>query len=240
MPISSKDFTVIGANSTDLAKLDHALLYIQSNMPTYGAPALAQAVQKGLIIAVNYRGENTYDSDARLIHWDPTKALVVENTDGTAKGVNSAASVLLHEIMHATDPNYLKNNNTRDAQYDWVSERVATENTAQAVAEAGEVARENHRGELIVAPNVTEHTGHIDGFAFPRWVEVDLTMEIDIGPLVNLGNIGSVAPTIGGGGGIPKDDDKHVKKSGIELGVDAYIEIGLVGNQSELDVLYLA
>lgn len=239
MPISSKDFTVVGASSSDLAKLDHALRYIQNEMPTHGAPALEQAAKKGLTIVINHNGTNNYGSIGE-IHWDPTKALVAQGADGTAKGVNSAALILLHELMHALDPNYIENVRTPDAQYDTRAERVATEKTAEAGREAGEVVRENHSGGLIVAPNPTEHTGNPDGYWGLHWIEFDTNIEIDIGPLANLDSIGPVAPTIGGGSGPPKDDDKHVKQSSIEPSTDAYNEIGMVGVQSQYDLLYIA
>lgn len=130
MPTSA-DFYVKGATEEDLAKLDQALRYIDSYMPYNGAPVMAQLAELGITIAINNSRENSWDSLTRVLSWDPNAALVVVDSNGDWSGVNSAATILLHEAAHATDPNFDENIMSENAAYENDAERYAT-NVASA------------------------------------------------------------------------------------------------------------
>lgn len=100
-------------------------------------------------IAVNRRGNDSYDPNAHVIHWDPTSALRT-----TTGGRQSPALGLGHEIDHAVEAIYRPATSDRlsasfDAAYDDKEERrVITGSETHAARTLGEDTRRDHAGSL--------------------------------------------------------------------------------------------
>ena len=99
------------AHSDDIKKLDTALAYLQQNPKA--AKLIEQAVKNGVSIVMVNKGHGHYyrlnDGDADgIIFWNPNESLeLFEDINGqrVSLGKQSPANVLLHELVHATDPN---------------------------------------------------------------------------------------------------------------------------------------
>ena len=204
MPIDSEDLWLINADASDRAKLDKALDYIQTEMPFSGAPSVEGFAGKNAQIEINHEGRNefTIHEGVSIVRWDPDTALVVRDNNGNVLGVNSPAAVLLHEINHALDDNLAQNATERNATWDNDAERYATQRTNDAMAEAGEAQRENHRGEFLRSPDPTEHTTSPDGSTLV-WVEKDSWGLDNFGGEFDAGYLSAGCPNIGGGGQWP-------------------------------------
>lgn len=198
---------MVNATAADLAALSHALNYIQGYMPTNGAPVIQELAQTpGITIVINHTQTNTFNSATGELKWDPTAAVVVVDENGNKTGVNSAATLLLHEAAHAIDKDYVKNLNTLNARWENDAERFAGQVVNSAAGEVGEVERFNHEyGGYMNVINVTEHTQiHDDGL---QWTQIDVaTFDFDWGPEIAAQNIEYAlsqpdAPVSSGGAG---------------------------------------
>lgn len=136
-----------------------------------------------MTIEINHEDINSYhqtqDMSENVIRWDPVTALVVRDEDGEVIGVESPAMNLLHEAVHATDENFIENSQSKNDAWLNDAERLATQTTNAAADEAGEVQRVNYGGELIFAPNPTEHSEAIseeEGL----WVQMDYEGDIEV------------------------------------------------------------
>lgn len=218
MAITEADLWVINANQTDREKLNKVLDYIQTAMPVNGAPSVAEFAQlRDVRIEINNVGRQEYaiENGERIIRWDPAYGLELQDQDGNFIGVNSAALVLLHEINHAIDPNFLENYNSPNALWQNDAERYAAQRTNSAAMEAGEAIREKYAGDpLVPAPDPTERTMHFDQFEqfnFVSSADQVWVMEDDIisdafsvfGDVFEMSDLLYGMPSIGGGGAGP-------------------------------------
>jgi hypothetical protein len=93
-------------------------------------------------------------STAGTITWDPLAGLnvaaeqggVANRSPSASPGTESAAILLAHEFAHATDPNYITDANTYNAQYDNNAEAYAVSVEDSIGVPLGEPARYNHTG----------------------------------------------------------------------------------------------
>ena len=115
--ITANDFKLKNATAADIDRLNHSLTYLQSD------PQMAKVVRRAAELGVEiifsnnnhnsqYVGCGDYSpcKDAPYIEWDSLNGLSINNSNGDS-GVMSAASVLGHEMGHATDPNFTENKN---------------------------------------------------------------------------------------------------------------------------------
>lgn len=247
MPVTSEDLWVISADQSNREKLDKALAYIQDDMPVNGKASIDEFVTKRDVrIELNSNGEISYDHQAKVLKWDPSQALEIYDDDGNFVGVNSAASLLLHEINHALDENWEVNLSEEGQNARWMNdaERYAVQRTNDALAEAGEVQRVKYRGDIpIAAPDPTERTLTADYYdqyeiGSPEnmvWVQLDLefgdvfgdfavTDLLDGMPLLCRGGLaGPLWPEISPDAAYPGREDV-VSHEGVEL-------IAQAGNQ---------
>lgn len=102
--------------SQDIEKLNLALQYLQQNPDA--EKILKSALQNGVGIVIMdqdsslYRSQNPNNPDG-VIFWNPNQAFELyfsQNNQMVSLGKQSSANVLLHEMIHATDPNYAKSN----------------------------------------------------------------------------------------------------------------------------------
>ena len=110
-------------------------------------------------------------------------------------------------MNHALDPDYPTNASTTNLEWGTDAERYAIHRTNEATKEAGEPSRENHRGDLIRAPDATEHTEHWEHFDEPNfgeptefvWVEMDSLSSLDVfGDVFEMSDLLYGMPSIGG------------------------------------------
>jgi hypothetical protein len=106
-------------------------------------------------LAINSRGNDSYDAAARTVHWDPHSALVT--SEG---GRQSAALGLGHELDHATAGERVRGRGAGifDPRYDNAEERrVIRGSEAHAARTLGEAPRHDHSGEAywVRSPVVT-------------------------------------------------------------------------------------
>ena len=207
MPVTVDDLWLINADATDRAKLDKALDYIQTAMPLNGAPVVEAIAREPVQIAINHVGNMTYDASTRTINWDPDVGMTVQDNEGEFAGVNSSASILLHEMNHASDPDYQKNLESPNSEWRNDAERYANYRTNEALKEAGEPTRVNQKGDLMRAPDPTEHTEHWEHFDEPNfgeptefvWVEMDSLSSLDVfGDVFEMSDLLYGMPSIGG------------------------------------------
>ena len=210
MPVTQEDLWVVNADASDREKLDKALDYIQTAMPEYGAPAVEAFARSNVRIEINHDGHNNFDYETGVIKWDPTVGLEIRDAEGNFIGVNSAASVLLHEINHALDPDIAQNMAQENKVWGNDAERLAVQSTNEALKEAGEAQRVKYDGDpLVAAPDVTERTMHWDQFdefgyegdSEMVWVESDFLDEAynTFGDPFEMADLTYGMPSIGGG-----------------------------------------
>lgn len=157
--ITASDFKLVGATEDDKVHLNQTLAYLQSD------PNMAKVVRQAADLKVEIRFSNNsrdgfYDPAGPYIQWDSLNGLHVWDSKGNS-GIMSPASVLGHEMAHATDPNFTRNNNQSAAlfgydDYDWMSEVYAIDKIETPFnRKMGEPVRDNHRGEFntINSPN---------------------------------------------------------------------------------------
>jgi hypothetical protein len=97
-------------------------------------------------IAIDHRGDDSYDSATRTIHWDPTSAM--RTTHG---GRQSPALGLAHELDHAAVGDVAFNvlAEIPDRRFDNVEERrVILGSERHAAHTLHESVRDNHRGRI--------------------------------------------------------------------------------------------
>ncbi|MEZ7708233.1 hypothetical protein O3681_07400 [Neisseria sp. 27098_8_158] len=109
------------ADSDDVKKLDLALQYLQQNEK---ANSLIQnASDMGIHIVIFKEGDNTFyplrpNNTDGIIFWNPNQSAEIFseiNGKKVSLGVQSAANVLFHELVHATDPNLAKSDVEMDS-----------------------------------------------------------------------------------------------------------------------------
>ena len=254
MPVTSQDLWLINADENDRAKLDKALDYIQTAMPINGQPAIEAFSKENVKIEINHQGDVKYDSSTNTIYWDPDVGMTLQDNDGNFIGVTSAASNLLHEVNHALDPDYLTNANTENIEWGKDSERYAVHRTNEAMKEAGEPTRVNHKGDLIRGPDPTEHTEHWEHFDEPNfgeptefvWVEADSLSSFDVfGDVFDMSDLLYGMPSIGGspwGPFLPKIGPDSVTPPAGEM-TASEVPVMLIGSSSarheSLDFMFM-
>ncbi|WP_325320917.1 M91 family zinc metallopeptidase [Kingella oralis] len=98
------------AHPNDIKKLDTALAYLQQNPEA--AKLIEQAAKNGVNIVMVNKGHSYYHrlNDGKtdgIIFWNPNESMeLFEDINGqrVSLGKQSPANVLLHELVHATDP----------------------------------------------------------------------------------------------------------------------------------------
>ena len=98
------------ARSDDIKKLDTALAYLQQNPEA--AKLIEQAAKNGVNIVMVNKGHSYFyrlnnGSPDGIIFWNPDESMeLFEGINGqrVSLGKQSPANVLLHELVHATDP----------------------------------------------------------------------------------------------------------------------------------------
>ena len=102
------------ADSDDVKKLDLALQYLQQN--TKADSLLQKASAMGIHIVILKEGDNSFhplrpNNIDGIIFWNPNQSAEIFseiNGKKVSLGIQSAANVLFHELVHATDPNLAK------------------------------------------------------------------------------------------------------------------------------------
>ena len=156
--ITANDFKLKNATAADIDRLNHSLTYLQSD------PQMAKVVRRAAELGVEIRfSNNNHNSryvgcgdyspceDAPYIEWDSLNGLSINNSNGDS-GVMSAASVLGHEMGHATDPNFTENKNKPNipAKYtDGAEVHVINKIETPFNRSKGEPVRDNHDGHYI-------------------------------------------------------------------------------------------
>lgn len=109
------------ADSDDVKKLDLALQYLQQNEKANSL--IQKASDMGIHIVIFKEGDNTFyplrpDNTDGIIFWNPNQSAEIFseiNGKKVSLGVQSAANVLFHELVHATDPNLAKSDVEMDS-----------------------------------------------------------------------------------------------------------------------------
>ena len=109
------------ADSDDVKKLDLALQYLQQNEKANSL--IQKASDMGIHIVIFKEGDNTFyplrpNNTDGIIFWNPNQSAEIFseiNGKKVSLGVQSAASVLFHELVHATDPNLAKSDVEMDS-----------------------------------------------------------------------------------------------------------------------------
>lgn len=102
------------ADSDDAKKLNLALQYLQQNPKADSL--LQKASAMGINIVILKEGDNSFyplrpNNTDGIIFWNPNQSAEIFseiNGKKVSLGVQSAANVLFHELVHATDPNLAK------------------------------------------------------------------------------------------------------------------------------------
>ncbi|WP_373747001.1 hypothetical protein [Neisseria dentiae] len=110
----SKVHSVLSAKSEDIRQLDQALQYLQQNPEA--ASVVKEATVKGVHIVLIKSNEGEYgplrsNNPDGIIFWNPNispEIYAPVNGKDVLLGRQSAANVLLHELIHATDSNLAK------------------------------------------------------------------------------------------------------------------------------------
>lgn len=109
------------ADLDDVKKLDLALQYLQQNEKANSL--IQKASDMGVHIVIFKEGDNTFyplrpNNTDGIIFWNPNQSAEIFseiNGKKVSLGVQSAANVLFHELVHATDPNLAKSDVEMDS-----------------------------------------------------------------------------------------------------------------------------
>lgn len=114
-------------------------------------------LKEPVLVQPNSRGETYYDNGSGVLHWDPSKAHIIETVDGKIETV-SPGRAALHELFHRYSPQILEED-----------EVLAREFENQVARELGEPLRSNRSQDLgfVTVKDVSAHT--VNG----KWVTVD-------------------------------------------------------------------
>jgi predicted Zn-dependent protease len=160
----------VDTNQTDINNLNAALAYLQQNSPAASAILQAWVASNPnptiLISTTDAAGQNPSTGKTVPV-WDPTLQANVLSNSGAIEGQNSAALDLLHEIVHALDPNFPTDGDAA-AEYPSTSPLAPYVNPAEyyavtvtdiAAAQLGELNRTNESGSVASYNSpVTQHT----------------------------------------------------------------------------------
>ena len=209
MALKASDFTVTNATDSDKADLDRALSYLDKDTTGTASALMQQIASKGVTINIVHDGDDRYIEATKTINWDPkSPSTVITNPNGGSTyidgvsltvGVQSAALGLAHEAAHATDPNPLSVQNTRDPNYDTLAEKYAVGVENVIASNLGEPQRFNHGGNPVEADNPTEHTA-IAPSGEMIWVQSDGAGTVTPQGTYEFGTYPAKAP-LGGGTG---------------------------------------
>ena len=152
--ITASDFKLVDATEDDIVRLNQTLAYLQSD------PNMAKVVRQAADLKVEIRFSNNsrdgfYDPSSHYIQWDSLNGVHVWDSKGNS-GIMSPASVLGHEMAHATDPKLAINRTIKIPDYDTAAEVYAIDKIETPFnRKMGEPVRDNHRGEfnIINSPN---------------------------------------------------------------------------------------
>lgn len=157
--LTASDFKLVNATEDDIVRLNQSLAYLQSD------PNMAKVVRQAADLKVEIRFvnnsrnsfydvcmERTYCSSP-YIQWDSLNGIQIWDSKGNS-GIMSPASTLGHEMGHAIDPDFLKNNNQYVKGYDTAAEVYAIDKIETPFnRKMGEPVRDNHDGIFINSPN---------------------------------------------------------------------------------------
>lgn len=151
------------ATESDIQKLDLALKYLQHNSAV--TELLQKAVNNGVIIVMVKNGNNSYESNLPnnpdgAIYWNPNVGFNIFDDKMKFLGKMSSANTLLHEMVHAIDPNLAKSKNEIQEYLKTFSvfdTKFPYKNNAEyeAVTKANELVS-NFHGEPTRADYITE------------------------------------------------------------------------------------
>lgn len=147
--ITASDFKLVDATEDDIVRLNQTLAYLQSD------PNMAKVVRQAADLKVEIRFSNNsrdgfYDPSSHYIQWDSLNGVHVWDSKGNS-GIMSPASVLGHEMAHATDPKLAINRTIKIPDYDTAAEVYAIDKIETPFnRKMGEPVRDNHRGEFNI------------------------------------------------------------------------------------------
>jgi len=119
--------------------------------------------KNGVTINIINDGQDRYDHGTKTIFWDPNSALAVKDPYDAipSTGIQSPALGLLHEAAHATDPNFIRNLNTKNVAYGNDAEACAGNIEASVAEDLGEPIRHDHDAAgYPTTANPTTHTNN--------------------------------------------------------------------------------
>lgn len=192
MPVTSANFDVANATSSDIARLDKALTYLQQSQEA--TAMLEMAAQAGVKLGINSWGTDHYGPDVTpgsdqydyngsgRVLWNPDSALEVRAADHSIVGVQSAAVGLMHEIFHSLDPGLVDGFMSRLVGYGNISEYGAIQFETLIARQLGEVTRENHWGVSILSLDPTTHTMPTEDGSLV-WAQLSPDGKFECGPL---------------------------------------------------------
>lgn len=137
-------------------------------------------LQQPVLVQPNNLGITHYDNSSGVLHWDPSKAHIIETVDGKIEAV-SPGRAALHELFHRYSP--------QTHEEDEVLARDFENSVARELGEPLRVNRSQDLGSVTVK-DVSAHT--VNG----KWVTVDSdTFEKVMGPNFDPNNPNPVVVT---------------------------------------------
>lgn len=191
---TARDFTILNPNDADLARFEAALYYLQQGIIGNAIIEKAQTENVRIVFADANNLHSGYSATERIIVWNPTEGVAVEDINGNDVGVQSPANGLMHEFAHSIDPKQLDQRLLPNAQYLNESEAMATMYADAVAKETGEVTRNNYKGHDIALANITAHTSGGAGGG-QEWAQVGANGTVEHGPAYVQGT--TTAPQFG-------------------------------------------
>jgi hypothetical protein len=201
--ITSHDFSLQNVTSPDqIAKLDQALAYMQQSPAA--AAVIFESAMTGVAIGFNPNGANGFPSPnngadghsvgSNLILWNPDAAIQMYDNADNPTGVSSAASGLVHEMVHSIDPMEIAHSLELIPGYENLAEYTAVTIEAVFNTELHEPTRDNHDGISVIVENPTTHTNTQTG----NWEQAGVNGQTEVGPRYEFGQRGGEsAPEFG-------------------------------------------
>lgn len=202
MPVTANSFTLAGnPTPAQIAALDSALHYLQTNSPSMATPLLETAAENQVRIVFADPVVNRFDGYSESQHtivWDPAAGLVVFDKQGNPLGIQSPANGLIHEIAHSLEVDQAARHNDAthpNGQYDNDSEATATLYANAVAKDCGEPERIDYASARdIPVSNSTAHTEQSPNGSGQVWVQENAVGHNEIGPAYSPD---ATAPTFG-------------------------------------------
>lgn len=188
MPISHNNFKIVGDTSAlNIAKLDMALSYLQSNSQMAFEIGTSQIENKVTTININDQCINQYNFETKTISWDPGVGMIVQGPSGI--GTQSAALLLGHEFAHGNDAHFIEETSAQQ-------EAHALQIETHAAREFHEPTRSTYESVLGFQGllNPTEHSTIMSNG--PVWTETAQNGSIFYGEQYNS-TLNALAPQLG-------------------------------------------